>query len=137
MDDQTAGVAGDPEALAKSPRADPIAGEFVTETGVGVRMMKHHGVWSAVASRTGFRLETPGWVRDCHPSRLPLAPAWSPSVGKWCVRGSFVTLTMLIAGSFASGRLHVAAYGWRAPAAISSLARRKWSSARSKYCKRI
>jgi pimeloyl-ACP methyl ester carboxylesterase len=32
MDDQTAGGAGDPEALPKSPRADPIAGEFVTET---------------------------------------------------------------------------------------------------------
>ncbi len=32
MDDQTAGGAGGPEALPKSPRADPIAGEFVTET---------------------------------------------------------------------------------------------------------
>src|SRR5262249_1164264 len=51
-----------------------------------------------------------------------IAPTWSPSVGKWCVRGSFVTLTTLIIGSVASGRLHVAAYGWRAPAAISALA---------------
>ena len=32
MDDQTAGGVGGPEALPKSPRADPIAGEFVTET---------------------------------------------------------------------------------------------------------
>jgi bile acid:Na+ symporter, BASS family len=50
------------------------------------------------------------------------APARSPMVGKWCVRGSFVTLTTLIIGSFASGRLHVAAYGWRPPSAISALA---------------
>ena len=32
MDDQTAGGAGGPEALPESPRADPIAGELVTET---------------------------------------------------------------------------------------------------------
>lgn len=51
-----------------------------------------------------------------------LAPVHSPAVGKWCVRGSFVTLTTLIVGSLASGRLQVAAYGWRAPAAIGALA---------------
>ena len=32
VDEQTAGAAAGPEALPKSPRADPIAGEFVTET---------------------------------------------------------------------------------------------------------
>jgi hypothetical protein len=32
MDDQRAGDSGDPEALPESPRADPIAGELVTET---------------------------------------------------------------------------------------------------------
>jgi enterochelin esterase-like enzyme len=32
MDDQTAGGAGGPAALPESPRADPIAGELVTET---------------------------------------------------------------------------------------------------------
>jgi pimeloyl-ACP methyl ester carboxylesterase len=32
IDDQTAGGAGDPEALPKSPRAHPTVGEFVTET---------------------------------------------------------------------------------------------------------
>ena len=32
MDDQTAGGAGGPEPPPKPPRADPIAGELVTET---------------------------------------------------------------------------------------------------------
>ena len=32
MDDQTAGGAGDPEALPNPPRADPTAGDLVTET---------------------------------------------------------------------------------------------------------
>ena len=32
MDDQTPGSMGGPEALSKSPRADPIAGKLVTET---------------------------------------------------------------------------------------------------------
>jgi BASS family bile acid:Na+ symporter len=51
-----------------------------------------------------------------------VAPSASRRVGKWCVRGSLVTLTALIVGSFASGRLQVAAHGWRPPAAISAFA---------------
>jgi BASS family bile acid:Na+ symporter len=51
-----------------------------------------------------------------------VAPSASARAGKWCLRGSLVTMTTLIVGSLTSGRLQVAAYGWRAPAAIGVFA---------------
>ncbi len=51
-----------------------------------------------------------------------VAPRASPRIGKWCVRGSLVTLTLLVIGSLASGRLQIAAYGWRPPVAIAAFA---------------
>jgi BASS family bile acid:Na+ symporter len=50
------------------------------------------------------------------------APLWSGRVGKWCVRGSLVTLTTLVIGSLTSGRLQIAAYGWRPPLALATIA---------------
>jgi BASS family bile acid:Na+ symporter len=50
------------------------------------------------------------------------SPRASGRIGRWCVRGSLVTMTSLIVGSLASGRLQVAVYGWRAPAAIGAFA---------------
>jgi BASS family bile acid:Na+ symporter len=51
-----------------------------------------------------------------------VAPRWSGVIGTWCVRGSLVTLTALVVGSLGSGRLQLAAYGWRAPLAIAAFA---------------
>ncbi len=51
-----------------------------------------------------------------------VAPRASQRIGRWCVRGSLVTLTLLVVGSLASGRLQVAAYGWRPPVAIAAFA---------------
>jgi BASS family bile acid:Na+ symporter len=51
-----------------------------------------------------------------------LAPVWSQVVGKWCVRGSLVTLSTLVIGSLTSGRLQIAAYGWRPPLALATAA---------------
>jgi BASS family bile acid:Na+ symporter len=50
------------------------------------------------------------------------APKRSAAVGRWCLRGSMLTLTTLIVGSLLSGRLQIAAYGWRPPAAIGAFA---------------
>lgn len=50
-----------------------------------------------------------------------LAPSWSQRIGKWCMRGALLTLTTLIVGSIASGRLTITAYGWLPPLMLIAL----------------
>ena len=47
-----------------------------------------------------------------------LAPARREVFSRWCIRVGFVVVVVMVTGSLASGRIHPADYGWRAPAAI-------------------
>jgi BASS family bile acid:Na+ symporter len=46
---------------------------------------------------------------------LPKAYEW---IGRFCIRGSVVLLFVIIIGAITSGRVEVAAYGWRSPVAL-------------------
>lgn len=50
------------------------------------------------------------------------APARKVRIGKWCLRGSLAALAGIVVGSLGSGRLDLAAYGWRTPAALVAFA---------------
>lgn len=51
-----------------------------------------------------------------------LSPHGSQRFSAWCLRGSLAALAAIVVGSLGSGRLHLAAYGWKTPTAIVLLA---------------
>jgi len=50
------------------------------------------------------------------------APERKKQIGKWCIRGSLAVLAAIVVGSLGSGRLDLAAYGWRTPASLVAFA---------------